>query len=190
MKLITTTLALLALVCLTASAQVSTNGTNANIVVNGVTYTPLNTNALEAADGKAFGGYEVTFGGGGSVVKKESANFGLDLGVSSNPFKKLPNLWVGFNQGLYWEPSFSGATDLYADWNTHLIGELYVNTGWSVGTVYDSHSAYGRTGPEVTFQYYTSGNAFVYAGANYDFNFGEKRAENGVRYSFGIGFAF
>jgi hypothetical protein len=191
MKLITTTLALLALVCLTATAQVSTNATNANIVVNGVTYAPVDTNALEVvAEGKTYGGYELTLGGGGSVVKKESAIFGIDIGVSSNPFKKLPNLWVGINQGVYLEPSFSGSTDVYADWNTHLIGDLYVNTGWSVGSVYDKYEAYGRTGPEVTFQYYTSDNAFIYAGANYDFNFGEKKAEDGLRYSFGIGLSF
>lgn len=141
-----------------------------------------------APDGKEFGGYEITLGGAGVSIKGDN-ELGLDFSISSNPFEKVSNLWLGVAQGLYWEPNFAGSTDIFADWNTHLFKELYLNTGWSVGTVYDKKSSsYYRTGPEVSFQYYTSDNAYIYVGANYDFV--SKGEDNGLRYSFGVGLSF
>jgi hypothetical protein len=146
------------------------------------------TNAVEEA--KSAGGWEVTLGGGGVDVNGQS-EFGLDISVSHNPFESLPNLWFGIVQGSYWEPSFSGSTDLNVNWSSHLTGELYVNTGWSGGVVYDNDTTTDtiwRTGPEVTFQYYVGeGNAFIYAGVNYDF---VSEGDNGFRYGFGIGLSF
>lgn len=180
-------LAVLTLTLVGLNAQVSTNadGSIANIVVNGVTYAPVDTNAV--SDGKAFGGYEITLGGAGATIKGKT-EFGMDFSISTNPFEKLPSIWLGVAQGLYWEPTFAGSTDVFADWNTHLIGELYLNTGWSVGALYDTKSAaVYRTGPEVSLQYYTSDNAFIYAGANYDF---VTKGDSGIRYSFGLGLSF
>jgi len=173
-------LALVALVGLTANAQ-----TNTTVA------TP--SGFLEAKDeGKAFGGYELTLGGGGTEINGESV-FGLDFSLSTNPFKCRPEVWVGIAQGLYWEPSFAGSTDLFVDWSQNIWKEqLYLNVGWSGGVQYDNAAdseAIWRTGPEVTLQYYTTGNAFIYAGVNYDV-FSSDGEEGNWRYSFGIGFTF
>lgn len=105
------------------------------------------------------------------------------------PSKKLPSLWVGVAQGVYWEPTFAGSTDIFADWSTDLYKDtIYLNTGWSVGTLYGGGSSITwRTGPEVYLQYYASDNAFIFAGVNYDFM---SRGDNGFRYSIGIGLSF
>lgn len=161
-----------------------------------------------SSEGKSeVGSYEFTLGGGGFTIEKET-EFGLDFSISSNPFKRLPNLWVGLNQGLVFEPSFTGSTDLNLNWNWHLYKNLYLNTGWSAGVVYGDEQTESevidelgetstllterfnytyRTGPEVTFQYYVSDSAFVYTGVNYDI---VSEGKNGFRYSFGIGIAF
>lgn len=131
---------------------------------------------------------EITLGGSGLNIDGESS-FGMDFSVSTNPFEQLPNLWTGVAQGLYWEPTFAGSTDIFVDWSTHLFYELYVNTGWSVGGVYNETSVNWRTGPEVTFQYYIGDNAFIYAGANYDLWL-DNNDENGFRYGFGVGLTF
>ena len=53
-----------------------------------------------------------------------------------------------------------------------------------------------RTGPELQLEYYTTGNAFIYAGLNYDLfthtasGGWETAGANALRYSFGIGIAF
>lgn len=58
-----------------------------------------------------------------------------------------------------------GATDLYSDWSWNIVKDkLCLNTGWSAGALYDRDTLGWRTGPELTLQYYTSGNAFIYAG--------------------------
>ncbi len=131
---------------------------------------------------------EVTFGGGGISVG-DTHEFALDFSFSLNPIAKLPNLWFGVNESVAFYPNFAGSTDLFSDWVTHIYKQLYVNTGWTVGTVYakDEDFVY-RTGPEVTFQFYVKDNAFIYAGANYDIV--GKQNDNGFRYSFGIGLTF
>jgi hypothetical protein len=85
---------------------------------------------------------------------------------------------------------------LFVDWSQAILpstldDKLYLNVGWSGGAEYDNSgaSAVWRTGPEATFQYYTSDNAFIYAGVNYDV-FKSDRNEGGFRYSFGIGLSF
>lgn len=144
------------------------------------------TNVVEQG-AKEYGGIELTLGGSG-IKDKETSEFGLDFSISTNPFKHVPQVWVGVAQSLFWaSSSFDGSTDVFADWNTHIYKDLYLNTGWSVGSVYDKHSHIWRTGPEVTLQYYTSDNAFIYLGANYDI---VSEGNNGFRYGFGIGLAF
>jgi hypothetical protein len=139
------------------------------------------------SSGKEFGGYELTFGGAGTTINNQS-EFGFDVSLSTNPFEKLPQIWVGIVQGTYWEPIFGGSTDIFADWSIPIYKEkVYINPGWSVGSVYSKEDAIIRTGPELTLQYYTSGNAFFYAGANYDM---VSKGKNEVRYSFGIGVSF
>jgi hypothetical protein len=138
---------------------------------------------------KAYGGYEITLGGSGSTVSDRSSG-GMDFSISSNPLKSVPSLWFGLNQGVYWEDGFSGSTDLNVNWSWHLVGDLYLNTGWSVGGEYWTGGCFNvdyRTGPEATFQYYF-GKAFVYTGVNYDIGLSGQR--NGWRYSLGIGIAF
>lgn len=145
------------------------------------------------------GNWEFTLGGSGTNIDGENA-VGLDVSLSTNPFKFAPSLWVGVVQGLYWEPDFAGSTDVNVNWSWHVFKGLYLNTGWSAGVEYsdvESESAdgtesvsfegYFRTGPEATFQYYVEDNAFIYAGVNYDF---VTQGEDGFRYSVGVGLAF
>lgn len=165
------------------------------IVAFGLLSVSAQTNVLEATpladDGKQAGGWEFTLGGGGESFEGENV-FGLDLSLSTNPFQARPEVWVGMVQGLYWEPSFAGSTDLFIDWSQNLWNEvLYANIGWSGGVLYDNGDSdvVWRTGPELTLQYYTADNAFIYAGVNYDV-FSSDDNEGGFRYSFGIGLSF
>lgn len=154
------------------------------------------TNATSVSEsGKQAGGWELTLGGGGTEINGESS-VGLDFSLSTNPLKSRPEIWLGIAQGLYWEPTFSGSTDLFVDWSQSILpsklnDSLYLNVGWSGGSLYDNEGSdiIWRTGPETTFQYYTSDNAFIYAGVNYDV-FSSDSNEGGFRYSFGIGICF
>jgi hypothetical protein len=147
----------------------------------------INAQSTNSTSGKEFGGIEVTLGGAGTEIDNESS-FGLDFSISTNPFERIPQVWVGIVQGLFWEPTFAGSTDLTLEWSQPIWKDtLYVNPGWSVGSVYDRNDYIWRTGPQLTFQYYTSDNAFIYAGANYDI---VSKGDNGFRYSFGVGLSF
>lgn len=185
------TLLSLALVVVASVGYAQTNSvTVTNVVTLTNTVSALAEQMEQAAPAKEYGGYELTFSAGGAAFGDEDY-FGLDVSLSSNPFEKLPNLWLGVSQGIYWEPSFAGATDLFADWNTHLFGELYVNTGWSAGVVYDKSTSYFRHGPEVSFEYYLNGGStFLIAGANWRFNESGSGVKDGLDYTFGIGLAF
>jgi len=178
MKKYITLIGLAVLSLVSVSAQTDTN-----------TVATVSTNAVES--GKEFGSYELTLGGGGESINGEST-FGLDFSLSTNPLKVRPEVWVGLAQGLYWEPDFAGSTDIFADWSQALWKEkLYANLGWSVGALYTNKNLdTWRTGPELTLQYYTTGNAFIFAGVNYDVWQSNKDNDNGFRYSFGIGFTF
>lgn len=153
------------------------------------------TNAVDSStadEGKTFGGIELTLGGGGETIDGESV-FGMDFSLSTNPFEKRPEVWIGIVQGLYWEPTFAGSTDIFVDWSQNVWKEtLYLNVGWSGGALYGDYmeeNPVWRTGPEATLQYYTSDNAFIYAGVNYDV-FQSDNNEGSWRYSFGIGLTF
>lgn len=149
------------------------------------TTTTVSTNEVS---GKEFGSYELTLGGGGESINGETT-FGLDFSLSTNPLKVRPEVWVGFAQGLYWEPNFAGSTDLFADWSQNLWKEkLYANVGWSVGALYTNKELdTWRTGPELTLQYYVTDSSFIFAGVNYDVWQSNSDRDNGFRYSFGIG---
>jgi hypothetical protein len=196
------TVALFALVSVQAAetnkVTASTNAVSAvptNIVVNGITYAPVLASEASESE-KASGGIEITLGGGGETFEGESY-FGLDFSLSTNPFESRPEVWVGIAQSLYWEPSFAGSTDLNVNWSQSILPTLLndsvnLNLGWSGGVLYDNDSeteTVWRSGPEATLQYYTSDNAFIYAGVNYDVYRSDKN-EGGFRYGFGIGLSF
>lgn len=186
-NILTIALLSVALVGLTASAaETNKVATSTNTVV-----APSLSLTNAADSGKAYGGYELTLGGGGTSIDGENA-FGLDVSLSTNPFEKRPEIWVGVAQSLYWEPKFAGSTDLFVDWSQNIWKEkLYANIGWSGGALYGDYdeNPTWRTGPELTLQYYTEGNAFIYAGVNYDV-YESTKQEGNWRYSFGIGFTF
>jgi hypothetical protein len=144
--------------------------------------------------GKQSGQWELTFGGGGETVSGENY-FGLDFSLSTNPFKSLPEVWVGLSQSIYWEPNLAGSTDLFVDWSQSILpskldDSLYLNVGWSGGALYEEMgSPAWRAGPEVTVQFYTSDNSFIFAGTNYDV-YRSDGEEGEFRYSFGIGLSF
>lgn len=154
----------------------------------------LNSNAQtnEIASGKSeSGGYEFTLGGGGVTVGGET-QFGVDFSLSSNPFESAPNIWIGFAQGVSWEPAFYGSTDVFIDFSTHIYKNLYLNVGWAGGVTYsdeDCEDTIWRTGPEAILQYYIGENAFIYTGCNYDLDINDD-VEEGFRYSVGIGICF
>jgi hypothetical protein len=179
------TLALIGLTAITLNAQDKTLLT---------TNAPLLTLDAPAAEesGKTSGGWELTLGGGGTSIDGENT-IGFDFSLSTNPLKARPEVWVGIAQGLYWEPTFAGSTDLFVDWSQNLWKDtLYANIGWSGGALYDNREGSDviwRTGPEFTLQYYTSDNAFIYAGVNYDV-FSSDKQEGNWRYSFGVGLTF
>jgi hypothetical protein len=189
-NILTIALLSVALVGLTASAETNKVATSTNTVV-----APSLSLTNAADSGKAYGGYELTLGGGGTSIDGENA-FGIDVSLSTNPFEKRPEIWVGVAQSLYWEPKFAGSTDLFVDWSQPILpskldDKLYLNVGWSGGVLYGDYdqNPTWRTGPELTLQYYTSGNAFIYAGVNYDV-FESNKQEGGFRYGFGIGLTF
>jgi hypothetical protein len=131
--------------------------------------------------------WEFTLSGGGQTVNHQT-EFGVDFSVATNPFK-WP-IWVGLAQGFAWEPTFAGSSDVFADWAIPVYKDvLFLNTGWSVGTTYNSaESAIWRTGPEVSLQWYVTDNTFIIGGINYDAFVG--RGDTGVRYSLGIGLSW
>lgn len=138
---------------------------------------------------KEYGSVEITLGAAGTTINGKSSG-GFDFSVSVNPFKKASSIWVGIVQGMYWEPEFSGSTDVFADWVFPIYKDtVYLQPGWSVGAVYDSKSTeMWRTGPELTLQYWVGESSFVYVGANYDLFV--SKGDSGLRYSCGIGFSF
>lgn len=144
--------------------------------------------------GKSAGQWELTLGGGGETFDGENY-FGLDFSLSTNPFKSLPEVWVGVAQSVYWEPDLAGSTDLFVDWSQAILpskldDSLYLNFGWSGGALYEeTGSPVWRTGPEATVQFYTSESAFVFAGVNYDV-YRSDDEDGEYRYSFGIGLSF
>lgn len=166
---------------------VAITGLNLNAQTNVALSSPV---TVEDA-GKESGQWEITLGGGGTELNGESV-FGMDFSISTNPLKFRPEVWVGLAQGLYWEPSFAGSSDLFIDWSQAILptkfdDRLYLNVGWSGGALYDTQELYQwRTGPEATLQYYPADSVFIYAGVNYDVwvSQGDK---GGWRYGFGIG---
>lgn len=139
---------------------------------------------------------ELTLGGGGLVVPSNGhSEFDAAVSLSVQPFSKP--IWFGISQELGWSPSLAGATDLDAAWAWAVYKDkVYLNTGWSVGATYDSHSIEWRSGPEIELEFYTSGNAFVFAGLNYDLFTHNAidgwvvARQNALRYDLGVGIAF
>jgi hypothetical protein len=140
---------------------------------------------------------EFQLGGSGLTNPRTGeTSFGFNTSLSIQPLSKP--IWFGVSQELGWEPSVFGATDLDSAWSWDIVKDkLSLNTGWSVGATYDRHTLGWRTGPEISLEYYTSGNAFIIVGANYDlFSKQSSHApwvtakDNALRYFFGIGISF
>jgi hypothetical protein len=104
------------------------------------------------------------------------------------PLSSARNLWFGVAQSVGWTPQVAGSTDLDANWNIHIYGNLYALPGWSVGTVYQANSAaVFRTSPELQVQYYLGDDVFLIGQGNYDL---VSRGDNAFRWSLGIGWEF
>ena len=182
-------IAIVALGLISSSAIAQTNTQSVPTVV---------TNAVADDDSKPWT-VELTLGGGSIVVPKTGeAETSLDFSIEVNPFKKLPNVWVGFQQSVAWTPTFAGSTDLIGEYSWHIYKNLWLNTGWTVGAVYDNESSPAwRTGPEATAQFYIGNSAFIYGGVNYDLvQWGQNidkalaNGENPFRFAWGIGTTF
>lgn len=137
---------------------------------------------------------EFTLSGGGVTTPNNgNTEFGIGVTLSVQPFSAP--IWLGINQEIGWEPALAGATDLYCDYSWSLLDNLSLNTGWSVGATYDRSTLGWRTGPEISLEYYTKGNAFIFAGLNYDLETNDAdgwhtAGANALRYSVGVGIAF
>ena len=190
---------LLALVGLTANAQNVVTVTNYVTITNTIAAPAMTLAGTTAPESKGWP-MELTLGASGITVPGTGqTEFGFNFTLSAQPLS-VP-IWFGISQELGWEPTLAGATDLYADWSWALVKEkLYLNTGWSVGATYDRSTLGWRTGPEISLEYYTTGNAFIFVGANYDLVTRDSAGSwhtaegssglNNLRYSAGIGIAF
>ena len=187
---------IIAIITLLALTAVGVNAGQTNTVAtstNAITAPALTLSDTNASKGVPM---ELTLGGAGITNPKNGeTQFGLTFTLSAPPLKQP--IWFGISQELSWSPSFEGATDLYSDWAWRIWKDkLYLNTGWSYGGVYDRQSISWRTGPEASLEYYTTGNAFIFAGINYDLltkssgSSWQTAGPNALRYSFGIGIAF
>lgn len=174
MKMKLVIVSLMVLFCITSSYAQSTN-----------TISATNT-LISAPDPQS---WELTLGGSGVTVPKTGQNqFGLDSSIETNPIKQLRSLWFGFEQGVAWQSGFAGSSDVLTEWSFHLGGNLYLNTGWTAGAVYDTSSAaILRTGPEANLQYFVGSSAFIYSGVNYHF---VSRGGGDFAPSLGIGLTF
>ena len=146
-----------------------------------------------------FNKIDLTFGSAGTSYGGHN-EVGIDVSVSIDPFQKLPELWVGVSQSLYWQPAFAASTDIDAAWNFNITDKICVLGGWSIGDVYGAADINNliRTGPEAIAQYYVSDNAYFYGAVNYDLLTQQSGQSwqtsnsnnNGFRWSFGIGLEF
>lgn len=164
--------------------HLKTNGIGTNLCAPPASLPATDANAVK----KDWGKYDLTIGGDGFTNPHTLKNgFEIDVGLSSNPFKKLSNLWIGIDQAIGREPSLSGSTDLTAYWPVDVYkGSIYINPGWSGGVLYgDGEPSIWRTGPIVEGQYYVTDNSFVYTDINYDLLM--SKGNGGFRYSIGIG---
>ena len=140
------------------------------------------------AEEQAQQNWQLSIGGGGETINGQPSSVGVDVDLSTGPFKSLPNLWFGVVQGAYWEPYFFGSTDLNSNWSFHVYKNLYLNTGWNVGALYSSEGIdTWRTGPQASFQLYIGDNSYMYTGVDYDLWLSNREAESGFRWSFGVG---
>jgi predicted porin len=192
-KYLTIAVLALALVGLSASAQNSVTVTNYVTITN--TVSDSVKDLMPTNDTPEYGKIDITVGSAGSSYGGVN-QAGVDLSVSIDPFEKLPELWVGVSQSLYWSPAFGGSTDVDADWNVSITDKICVLGGWSAGDVYGAGANnLFRTGPEVIAQYYFSDDVYLYGAVNYDLltlQNGQgwqtsSTSNNGIRWSIGFG---
>ena len=162
---------IIAVISITAASIVGLNAQTNDTATNALSAPALTvgTNSASGDTGKEYGSYELTLSGGGVTAPKTGdTQFGIDVSLSVDPFKKAPNVWVGVAQSLSWEPSFAGETDVFSDYSWHIYQQLWLNTGWSGGISYDTTATVWHTGPEASLEYYIGNSSFLFAGANFD----------------------
>ena len=195
-QILVTSIALFAAAVVGLGAQ-STN-TTSDVNTN-ITAPKLTLEGTNSADAKDYNKIDLTLSSAGTSYGGHN-EVGIDVSVSIDPFKKLPELWVGVSQSLYWQPALAASTDIDAAWNFNITDKICVLGGWSIGDVYGASGVDNliRTGPEVIAQYYVSDNAYFYGAANYDLLTQQSGQgwqtsnsnNNGWRWSFGIGLEF
>ena len=197
MKQILLTLLTVALVGLGFGANAQTNTVN-NDDTNAIKTPKLTLEGTNSADAKDYNKIDLTLSSAGTSYGGHN-EVGVDVSLSIDPLKDLPDLWVGISQSLYWQPKFAGSTDIDGDWNVHIYKQVYLQGGWSFGDVYGSDSFnLLRTGPEAILQYYVSDDVYFYGCVNYDLltkdSHGgwqtDNRDNNGWRWSIGLGWEF
>jgi hypothetical protein len=192
MKKYIVTIALFALTVIGLNVQAQTNHLGQH---NKVSADSLITQTNEAPE---FNKIDLTFGSAGTSYGGHN-EVGIDVSVSIDPFQKLPELWVGVSQSLYWQPTFAASTDIDAAWNFNITDKICVLAGWSIGDIYGASDIDNliRTGPEVIAQYYVSDDAYFFGAVNYDLvtknsssGWQTDSENNGWRFSAGIGLEF
>lgn len=129
-------------------------------------------------------------GTGGSDKDLKNTTFGANVEVSkflSNDFE------VGARQMLAYNDGFSGATQIFGDFNFRLgekckfVPFAGVNLGYDYGLNTNDHFS---VGPEVGLRYFVNDTTFLYGRAAYDFNLNEGVDHGAFEYGIGIGFRF
>lgn len=167
-----------------------------NAQANDATNLVTTVSVTKDAPTKDYGHYELTLAGGGIATSRGNTQASVDVSLATDPFAKLPSLWVGAEQSVGWQSSFAGSTDLFADWSFNVYKQkVFINPGWNVGTVYGNNlSPSYRTGPFVEAEYYITDNVFVIADVYYDISknthSGDTGNGNDTRLTFGIGYAW
>jgi len=181
-------------IALFALASIGFNQANA-----AETNTVANSSITQTNESPEFNKIDLTLSSAGTSYGGQN-EVGIDVSVSIDPFQKLPELWVGVSQSLYWQPAFAASTDIDADWNFNITDKICVLGGWSIGDVYGASDVDNliRTGPEVIVQYYVDDHAYLFGGVNYDLLTKQggqgwqtsNSNNNGFRWSIGIGLEF
>ena len=193
-QILVTSIALFAAAVVGLGAQ-STN-TTSDVNTN-ITAPKLTLEGTNSADAKDYNKIDLTLSSAGTSYGGHN-EVGVDFSLSIDPFEKLPDLWVGVSQSLYWQPKFAGSTDIDADWNVHIYKQIYLQGGWSIGNVYGPETYdLWRTGPEAILQYYVSDDVYLYGCVNYDLLTKDSHSgwqtdseNNGWRWSIGLGWEF
>jgi hypothetical protein len=137
------------------------------------------------------GDWELTLTGtGGSDKDLRDTTFGANVEIGkflSSDFE------LGVRQTVAYNDSFSGATQVFGDYNftlgkdSKLVPFVGVNLGYAYGGNTDDHFS---AGPEAGLRYFVNDTTFLYGRAAYDFDLNNGFSHGAFEYSIGIGFRF